>query len=148
GFLMYRDIEGDFLAIADVSHLSSGIDDGIPPGDQSSGIGILARDPRSALKDAHQVFVAIDRGTDLSIATGPAPAVHGGWSNGMEGPVSTSGRAQQSTGKIALCRYMDHFSVWSKEGALPWADRSIDLILTMPDPLEAPLPQSLQVGIY
>lgn len=137
GFLMYKELTGDFLVVADVAAKKLDIKAGIPE-DMQSGAGILARDPAgAAFSTDYQHWLAVDRGGNDGVLH-----VHGTWV-GPLGSASQPANTAQQQGKVAMCRVGDQFTIWSKEEGT-WQPRTS---LLKPDLVDV-LPATLQVGVF
>lgn len=152
GALVYKEIAGDFLVVADVS-LANKKDGGLPA-DAQAGVGLLVRRPDGKLSPFNdQTWIAYHLGADSSSGT-PTPVLLGSWSapNGTPGEndVSLTGNPAASAvpapaGKIAICRKAGQYSLWFEDGAGAWSDRTQDL---PPNPPVASLTGPVQVGLF
>lgn len=139
GLLMYKQISGDFLVVADVlvsdhAQPTPGI-----PQDEQAGAGLMVRDPASsAFASGGQSWLAIDRSGRFGVSY-----VHASWGRGAMD--SSVGEPALPGGKIAICRTGDDFQVWSRDGGSAWVPRSA-LLDTLPEDFN--LPDEVQVGFF
>jgi len=138
GFLMYKEITGDFLVVADSYSTRLNPSGGVPL-DYQSGAGILARDPASAASAmGNQHWLAVDRGANAGVLR-----VHGTWTRASGASTSLPADVSSQDGKVAMCRIGEAFAIWSKEGGT-WVDRTSLLAPNLVDDL----PATLQVGLF
>lgn len=138
GFLMYKEVTGDFLIVTKAKTTVLMGED--IPLDQQVGAGILVRDPFDlGLVTGGRRWIAADRGANAGFLK-----IHGTRSNDLlQQSVSNPADTMVKDGGVAVCRIDNNFSIWFEEPA-GWVNRT-DLLATA---LLQGFSDQVQVGLF
>ncbi len=139
GFLMYKEVTGDFLIVAKAKATVLMGED--TPADQQAGAGILVRDLDGLIPGVSggDRWIAADRG-----ANGGFLKIHGTRSNDLlQQSVSNPADTMVKDGGVAVCRTGNDFSIWFEEPG-GWVNRT-DLLASA---LLQGFSNEVQVGLF
>lgn len=136
GFLMYKEVTGDFLIVAKAKATVLMGED--TPADDQAGAGILVRDPFDLGLGGGGRWIAADRG-----ANGGFLKIHGTRSTALFQTTSNPADTSVQDGGIAVCRTGNDFSIWFDEPG-GW----VDMTELLDDALLELFSNQVQVGLF